>query len=55
MRQQGFTARLRELNDAAAAAASEHGMQSPESRLAAEDALTFAMETTVEPEAEAGG
>ena len=51
MRQQEFTVRLRELNDAAAAAAGEHGMQSPESRLAAEDALAFAMGTDVEPEA----
>ena len=56
MREQEFAGRLRELNDAAADAAHEHGMRSPESLLAAEDALAFAMGTTIEPdEAEAGG
>lgn len=56
MRQQDYTARLRELNDAAAAAAAERGIRSPESLRAAEDALAFAMGTTIEPDQpEAGG
>lgn len=55
MQQRQYTERLRELNAAAAAAAAEHGMRSPESQAAAGDALAFAMGTVIEPdEAEAG-